>query len=505
MRVSFVNVNVKRPGDPASRELEFYDKKCSIELGTLYLDANTPWRPEDRVQHINILFHLNRGEDWQRMVVEFAPDVVAISGLTHYAPELVWVAQWVKDVVGCPVVAGGPHVTAVREVVLDEDAIDYAIEGEGEPGFPALMNWLRTGQGELADVPGLIYRDDEGKARCNGRSYMPDLNELRYPTRAQVDPWAYGGYTSLLNLKVDYVPIVTTRGCPYRCVYCHDIMGKAVRYRSPDSVLDEIDYWSGEGIDTFLVYDDIFNIHRGRVHEIFTRIKNRGRKLRFAFPNGLRADLLDEELVELLVDGGTFYTMVAVESGDARVQKVIKKRLHLDRTRDVIRMLGDAGIIVGAFNILGFPSETEADIARTIEFNETAEGLTKANFFVLNPHVGTEVWDMAVAEGYDPANGNNSGYFSAHNTSPTSHVSGERLEELRNEAYRRFYLSPGRLDRVLDQSPRNMTALEKAEFHAVDYSFVMRQFLGLSDTTVVDPAVRTRLDRLLPSGPLATY
>lgn len=502
MRVAFVNVNLKE-GEFRDRELTFYNQKCSIELGTLYLAANVDWLPEDRVEHINTLHCALQCLDWRRKLSDFEPDIVALSALTYYAPELAAAIETVKNDTGAITIAGGPHVTAVGAEVMQISALDFAFPGEGESGFRAFIDLCRNPCVSPSIVPGLLWRDGK-EVHVNKRCKGEDLELIRFPTRSQVDPFEYAKYSSILNFKVPHMPIVTTRGCPYQCVYCHEIMGKSVRYRSVESVLREVDHWFEQGIRTFLINDDIFNVNRRRAQAIFRKFAERG-GLRFAFPNGLRADLLDEETIDAFVEGGMFYAMVAVESGDLSMQQHIKKRLKLDKTLEMIEYMGHAGVIVGSFNIFGFPGETEEQIETTIRFNESARGLSKANFFVLNPHKGTAVYDMALAEGYVPE-GATQGYFNVLSTSPTRHVSSERLAAMRNDAYRRFYLAPDRINRVLSADARNMSRAERHAFHQIDYSYVLRQFLGLQ--TVADHpdrSIRESLSRLLPTDVMQRY
>lgn len=502
MRIAYVSVNQKA-NERVDRETGFFKQKCTIELGPLYLDANADWSSEDERRHFNMFDLTLRGRDALVELERYDPDLLAITALSYYAEELAEFVDWARARLNAVILVGGPHVTAVEQAIFKEISPDFAVVGEGELAFRLLLNYVRGIKVDLTTVPGLIWREN-GVLRSNERQPIPVLDTLKWPTLAQVDPHEYSSYTSLMAFRVTHMPIVTSRGCPYSCIYCHEIMGKKVRYRSPESVLEEIDYWhESAGIDTFFIFDDIFNVHRKRLRIIFDGLVRRPR-LRFAFPNGLRADLLDREIADLLVDGGTFYAMVAVESGDASMQKHIEKRLDLDKTFDIIEHLGSQGIILGSFNILGFPGETEADIQRTIAFSEATSGLTKANFFVLNPHKGTKAYDMAIAEGYQAVTGATQGYFNVSNFSPTKHVSPERLNELREEAYRRFYLAPRRLDLVLSAKARNLTADERREYHQADYSYILRQFVN-SRLDTLPSDVRSRLRNLLPDGPMSEY
>jgi radical SAM superfamily enzyme YgiQ (UPF0313 family) len=283
-------------------------------------------------------------------------------------------------------------------------------------------------------------------------------------------------------------------------------MGKKARCRSAESIIDEVKYWKrAKGIDTFYINDDIFNVDRNRLKTIARECSKEGR-LRFAFPNGLRADLLDRDMVDMLVECGTFYVMIAVESGNKRVQDLIRKRLNLDKAFEAIEYLGNSGVILGSYNIIGFPTETEAEIRDTIEFNVATSGLSKACFFILNPHPGTDVYQMALDEGYSPRHEYTQGYFNPSASSPTRHVSIDRLLALRQEAYRQFYLTERRLKKVLEMANPNLPAEKVREFFQVDYSYVMKQILDINHISDIgEQSVADCLRRLLPQGLLEEY
>jgi anaerobic magnesium-protoporphyrin IX monomethyl ester cyclase len=529
MKIAFINVNVK-DHERTCLELEFFSNKCTLELGTRYLHANMRLLPGDEVEHFNLLFLTLNRRDWRAEIAGFRPDIVALSALSFYGDEMHEVADWAKRHTGAIVIAGGPYVTSEAADVLEQNPhIDFGCVGEGEHTFSRFIEVVRASEIRIGDaandpvaggndrtyampevpevqgIPGLIYRKD-GRAIANSRYVVEDLDTLKFPTLAEVDPHDFRTYSSQVNLKLNHMPIVTTRGCPYKCVYCHDIMGKQVRYRSPQSVIDEIEYWYNErNVDTFYINDDIFNVNKKRLKQIFREFA-RHKRYRFAFPNGLRADILDEEAIDLLVEGGTFFAVVAIESANEEVQNTIKKYLKLDRLQKTIEYFGKTGITLGAFNILGFPTETEDDIRRTVQFNTDAAALKKATFFLLNPHPGTEVYQMALDEGWNPLESSTQGYFNAASSSTTRHVAPERLVELRHNAYSTFYFHPDRIKRCREERNPNLQHDKTVEFHRVDYSYIMRQFLGMNSTAdVADVVARQQLDLLLPQGLVAGY
>jgi len=123
-----------------------------------------------------------------------------------------------------------------------------------------------------------------------------DLIDLpRYWTHQTIAPMSRRRYVSLL----------TSRGCPYHCIFCHSIFGKHMRMHSAERVVAEIDHFRRRyGVDDFEFIDDTFNYSSKRTSEICDQLRIKGLRLRLAIPNGIRADLLTEEDTEALADAG---------------------------------------------------------------------------------------------------------------------------------------------------------------------------------------------------------
>ena len=112
-----------------------------------------------------------------------------------------------------------------------------------------------------------------------------------------------------------FATVFSSRACPLRCSYCHNSYGRSVRERSADSVLAEIDLLVAKhGVREIVFLDDIFNHKPQRAKDIAHGLIERRYNLRLSFPNGLRGDQLDEELVDLLQAAGMVRCSITVDS-----------------------------------------------------------------------------------------------------------------------------------------------------------------------------------------------
>jgi radical SAM superfamily enzyme YgiQ (UPF0313 family) len=121
-------------------------------------------------------------------------------------------------------------------------------------------------------------------------------------------------------------------------------------------------------------------------------------KLTFAFPNAIRADRVDKELVNKMAEAGTRFTSIAIETASPRIQKLIRKNLDLDKAFHAIELFAEAGIVTRGFFMMGFPTETEGEVLETIEYAKRSS-LCGATFFTVVYYPGTDLYHLAQSAG----------------------------------------------------------------------------------------------------------
>lgn len=337
---------------------------------------------------------------------KFNPDLICYTAFSMEKMQIHAVAEKVRAALpGIPTVIGGPYATSDHEGVLEDPAFDYAVVGEGEVTFKNFVDALKNGE-TRPEIKGLAFRHN-GSVKFFGRTgFIEDLDEIPPPAWDQLDLEPYWGSKTKRSTMNPHqksarsVPLFSSRGCPYHCTYCHEVFGKKMRKRSVEHVMQELRYLKHEkGIKEVDIIDDIFNLDRPRAKEICDKIVAEKLNIGIAFPNGLRVDQMDEELVDKLKQAGCYRIIYAVESGSPRIQKEMRKNLNLDKAMKMIEYTNYKGISTGGFFMLGFLNETEEDMMQTLKFAIESK-LATASFFILQPFPGTEIFNQALEAGY---------------------------------------------------------------------------------------------------------
>ncbi|MCK4267521.1 MAG: radical SAM protein, partial [Actinomycetia bacterium] len=231
------------------------------------------------------------------------------------------------------------------------------------------------------------------------------LDELPFPARHLLSMDKY------FNIKRPagavrfsrHTPLITSRGCPARCIFCsiHSVWGRRFRARSPENVLEEIRQIKEEyGIKELHFWDDNLTFKKDRAKSIFGMMIEENIDVVWTTPNGIAAYAIDDELVDLMKKSGCYRVYLAVESGDEYVlHKIIRKPLKLERVKPLTKKLMDIGIEADAFFVVGFPGETKEQIRKTFKFAASV-GFNNANFYIANPYVGTDLYDICEKNGY---------------------------------------------------------------------------------------------------------
>ena len=444
-----------------SRSVVTKNAAVTPPLGLMYVASYLRSRLAVEVRLLDLYFTKDAEAAVRRAVQDLDPDLVGVSALTpeaFLAHRTAAATRAVKP--GVPVVMGGPYPSSDPDAVLADPNVDVAIIGEGEYAFHELALLVAEegprwqAEQHLAAVPGIAYRrNGAGVTNTGPRPYIQDLDALPFPAWDLVDLKRFGRLRSMSTIGVrPYMTMFTSRGCPYHCVFCHQIFGKKFRARSPESVAAEVAEIRKLGIEHIEILDDIANFDRGRFDGMLTTLLERDLHPILSFPNAIRADLMREESVELLRRVGAGEVSIAIETASERLQKKIRKNLDLDRAAATIGYMADRRILTRGFFILGLPTETEAEIRQTIRFAHRSR-LHMALFFTANPFRDTEMYAMFQEAGKLPEGVKTIDYEYYGAPFNGSEVPDARFRRLYRQAYTGFYLDPRRAYRILRDRP----------------------------------------------------
>jgi len=346
---------------------------------------------------------------------ESNPDAICISSAsTEYIKLIEHTINLIKTALPKVVVIAGGVVSSVALKAFTKiRGIDYWMMGEGEYALPKLLEELNKPQPNLSNLNGLAYYEN-GELKINKQGdYISNLDLIPFADYGNLSFNDYG-YEKIkyaqgsLTRKFPYAVTITSRGCPYNCIFCSGwrVSGKKVRMRSAENVLKEIDLFYKNGIKEVIFLDDHFLFSRQRAMDIMKGlIKRKYNDFVWKCAN-LTVFLLDQELIDLMKESGCYQMTVSIESGNQDVlTKIIKKPINLEKIPNILKMVKECGIEIIANFIIGFPGETWDQIRDTFSYAEMLD-IDLVNFHIATPLPNTELMEICIKEGYLPKNAN---------------------------------------------------------------------------------------------------
>jgi anaerobic magnesium-protoporphyrin IX monomethyl ester cyclase len=354
------------------------------------------------------------GMPWEKIkdkIMQSKPDVVGITNpFITQIDNAIKVSEIVKNMdAEIPTIVGGPHISVTATQFLnDAKNVDIAVIGEGEYTILDIMKYYQ-GEGDIGQIPGIAYRRDDAIKLSPQRSHIKILDELPFPAYHLVEMERYLNperirYRNTKNLRE--IPMITSRGCPYNCIFCsiHLCMGKTWRSHSKEYVLKHIEHVvNAYNVEHIHFEDDNFTLDKKRFESILDDLIERDIKFSWDTPNGIRAEGLTLNLLKKMIRTGCTDLTIGVESGDQSIlDNVIDKDLLLEDVIKTAKMCKELNIPLSAFFVIGFPGEKKENMKKTIDFALMLqrEYDVQMSLMAATPLYGTKLYKICKENGY---------------------------------------------------------------------------------------------------------
>lgn len=371
------------------RRKSFAEKSSSPPLGLIYIASILKMHGYNtRILDLSV-------EDYslvefKRIIKDFSPQVVGISVYTETYSSSVQIAKLIKKVVpNAKIVFGGPHVTFLPEEALSNREVDFVIQNEGENTFVELLEYLKNNHYLLSRIKGLAYKDRDGNIKINEkRSYIKSLDMLPIVNEEMVNKELYTYSTT----------IISSRGCPGKCIYCASraMSGSKYRTRSAENLFGEIYYkYYKYGIRYFNIFDDTFTANVKRLTRFCDLVRKT--ELPITWRCDSRADVLSEKIIDMLKDAGCIALHIGIESGSQEVLNELKKYINLEKAEKMVKYASEKGILPMCSFIIGHHCDTFETIQMTVDLAmkfKKKYGAAVA-FSTNTPYPGTYLYEHA--------------------------------------------------------------------------------------------------------------
>ena len=411
-------------------------------LGIMYVAAYAEKYTDHKIEILDVLAEELDYKGVEEEVRKRKPDVVGITAMTFTLIDVIKIAKIIKKVDDeIKIVLGGPHAHIYPNETIDIPEIDFLVLGEGEITFKELIQNIDD-YDNLKNIKGLVFKNKGKIINTGQRDFIEDLDSIPFPARHMTN---IGLYKSLLARRSTVTTMMTTRGCPYKCIFCdRPHLGKVFRARSAENVVCEMEECVEMGINEFILYDDTFTIDRQRVLNVCELIENK--RLDIGWDIRARVNTVDKEMLIKLKTAGCERIHYGVESANPEILKLLNKCITISQVEKAFKMTKEVGIETLAYFMIGSPTETKDQILNTINFAKRLKP-DYVHFSITTPFPATQLYYMGIEQGVFEED-----YWKEFAINPSEDfipqpwdaiLSRNELMELLDHAYKSFYTRPG--------------------------------------------------------------
>lgn len=430
-------------------------------LGLMYIASYLQRYSDHEVQILDAIAEDLSQTEIEQVIRESNPQIIGITTHTNNLIDVLFLTGLIKKIdPRIHINIGGPHARVFPQETLQLPGVDSVIPGEGEIPFFQLVEVLSQ-EKDLREVPGLIFKEEEGII-SGKRPVPPNLDRLSFPARGLIKSQRY---YYILGKRSTFTTIVSSRGCPYRCIFC-STPKENYRQRSVQNVVQEMEECGHLGVKEIHFVDDTFNLSPEWVISICQEIKRRDLRIPWSFRG--RVDTLTRKVLQELKAANCIRMNLGVETSTDEGLRRLRKGLTIHQIEEVFTWTKEIGIPTVAYFLIGCPHEkSREDILHTLHF---AKRLNPdfALFNILTPYPDTELYREGLEKGLFEKD-----FWREFALRPTKDFeikvweeffTKEELERILISIYRRYYFRPSVIFKNLKSiiHPRNFFWKAKA-------------------------------------------
>jgi radical SAM superfamily enzyme YgiQ (UPF0313 family) len=409
-------------------------------------------------------------EETAQKVKELNPRLVAIivygnqpSASTQSMSISGKIATTIKQHCDIPIVMGGLHPSALPKQTIEEEDVDFVIEGQEQIALKELLNSIKNNS-TLSDVEGLWYYQEDiiknnprGRLISNLDDYMPIADWSMLPMdKYRAHNWHC--FDDITN-RSPYAAIYTSLGCPYKCTFCciNAPFGKStIRYRTPSIIVDELELLNKEyGIKNIKFIDEMFVLHESHYMAIVELIIQRGLELNIWCY--ARVDTVKPDTLNRMKQAGINWLALGIESANPSVRDGASKKMRVNDIKERVKSIQDAGIRVIGNYIFGLPDDTKESMRETLDMAKELN-CEFANMYCAMAYPGSPLYNIALKENWklpDVWHG-----YSQHSyvmqPLPSKHLSAKEIVAFRDNAFHEYFENPVFLNMLEDKFGTNV-------------------------------------------------
>jgi len=325
-----------------------------------------------------------------RLVRESGARFVAITAMTPHIMQAGKLAEMIKhECRDSVILLGGAHLTAAPEETMDRfPAIDHGFIGEADRSLPEFLAAVSHKE-KVREIKGIISRSDTELVSTGRRTDKIDLDSLPYYAWDILDDFPGRYKTPLFSChRAPATPILTSRGCPGKCIFCFSGCHNTLATYSADYIVKLLKHLKDRyGIKEFMIYDDNFVMFKNNLKKTLSLLVSE--KLDMTWSCNARVDMVNEEVLALMAKAGCWQISYGIETGNQTIMDLMEKRISKEQVARAVAMTRKAGIRAVGYFMIGHFGETPETIEETIQF-ACSTGLDDFRMSFFTPLPGTK-------------------------------------------------------------------------------------------------------------------